>query len=182
MECVFYFFFFSIPNISKKKMDNIKSGKVYKITGGNKIYIGSTSTTLKRRFSIHKAIYRQWLNDKTKNTCSMFELFKNYGLLGCNIELLEELKDCTKEKLLKKEAEYIKNNTDIAINKNIPCRTPKEFYNDNRDVILNKQRIRDRANKDKKRLYYLKHKDDISNKRKIYYQNKKNTLTQKIEN
>jgi len=68
-----------------------KRGKIYKIidVGYNKCYIGSTAEkTLSNRMSRHRydyKIYKQTLNEKM--TC--FDIFDEYGIENCKIELIE---------------------------------------------------------------------------------------------
>ena len=124
--------------------------KIYRIvdnTNGN-IYIGKTENTLKQRLKRHKI-------DKD---CVSREIIKNEDY---KIELIEETEDETRER-------YWILNTD-CINHNIPGRTQKEWYadnrehlnqyrkeryQDNRDIILNKQKEYYENNKDKRKEYY----------------------------
>jgi len=124
--------------------------KIYKIidnTNGN-IYIGKTEQTLKLRLIQHKS---------HKNFSSK-EIIKNGDY---KIELIEETDDDTRERY------YIENTT--CINLNIPGRTQKEYYEDNKQYHKeyyyrryqhNKKEIKKHQNeyysnnKDKKKYYY----------------------------
>lgn len=67
-------------------MKNYTEGKVYKLVGAGKVYIGSTTTTLKARFASHKGYYRAWLKGKHRDYCSAYECLADPN---CSIELLE---------------------------------------------------------------------------------------------
>tara|TARA_R100001086_G_scaffold249774_1_gene190840 strand:+ start:1397 stop:1861 length:465 start_codon:yes stop_codon:yes gene_type:complete len=93
-------------------------GYIYKLVCSetDNVYYGSTTDPL-RRYNQHCSIY---------NNCSSKILVKpELHLLDCIcIENYEEFK----KKLKLKEKEYIKNNN--CVNKNIPLRTNKEYYQD----------------------------------------------------
>jgi hypothetical protein len=104
--------------------------KIYRIvdnTNGN-IYIGKTKKKyLCDRLANHRYGYKRGF------TCSSREIIKNGDY---RMELIEETDDETRER-------YWILNTD-CINKVIPGRTKKErnkeHYENNRDIILNKQK------------------------------------------
>ena len=129
-----------------------QQGKIYKIecniTG--EVYYGSTIDTLNRRLTLH--IYDRHCKSKQIIDRGDYEmiLIKNYP---CNnvYELEEE------------EAKYIRNNT--CINNNIPHRTRKEHYEDNKDKILEKKK-QDRKNNPEKYRQLDKNKYE-KNKEKI---------------
>jgi len=50
----------------------------------NDIYVGSTTQTLRQRFSLHKCNYNRWKND-IGGTCSSYKLFEKYGVDNCTI-------------------------------------------------------------------------------------------------
>jgi hypothetical protein len=105
------------------------NGIIYKLTSPetDKFYIGSSRHSLNKRFSQHKSRYNNFVLGKGKKYTA-FEILKNPN---CTIELLEELNCNNKEELLMKEKQYIKDNINNVINKNIPNRGLKEYYQDN---------------------------------------------------
>ena len=106
--------------------------KIYKIidnTNGN-IYIGKTTQSLKRRLSHHKS----------HKNCSSREIIKNRDY---RIELIEETDDESRERY------WIENSN--CINEQIPGRTDKEYYRDNKDKIQEYQRKKYEKNKEKKK-------------------------------
>ena len=131
-------------------MVNYSNGKVYKIEPvcehqEGEIYIGSTTKKLLcQRMTAHRKDYKMWKNE-TNNVGKVmaYELFDKYGLDNCKIILLEEVNATSKDELLSKEAYYIRNLK--CVNKYIPLRTQKEYYNDN--IIKIKQNRKDYSNK-----------------------------------
>jgi hypothetical protein len=110
-------------------MEKLKVGKIYKLidnTNGN-IYIGSTILTLNKRLSVHKCKYKSYLNNKYTYVTS-FEIIKNNDY---RIEIIKYVIYKDKIELRQRERYYIENND--CINKNIPSRTLKEYYIDNKD-------------------------------------------------
>ena len=142
-----------------------KNSKIYAIKSDltDKIYIGSTTQRLCKRFSQHKDNFL-----KNKETVSSFELFK---IGNCFIELIELFPCSCKEELFKKEGEIIRQFKDIVINKQIAGRKNKEWYEDNKEKQITKQKKYSNDNKDKvkeyQKEYYEKNKEKL-----IEYQNK----------
>ena len=112
--------------------------KIYKIvdnTNGN-IYIGITTETLKKRLGRHKCT----------TDCKSREIIKNGNY---KIELIEQTDDKSRERYWIETTE--------CINKKIPGRTYKEYYEEN---------------KEKKAEYREKNKEKIAEQKKEY--NEKN--------
>ena len=65
-----------------------------------------------------------------------YDLFNEYGVENCKIELIEYFKCDTLQELRRKEGEYIEN-TD-CVNKLVAGRTYKEYYEDNNDKKHNR--------------------------------------------
>ena len=97
-------------------MPNYQQAKIYKLTSSNtdKVYYGSTCSSLNQRKQTHISQYKSWLNKKGPYVSS-FEIVK-YD--NCEITLLENFPCNSSQELLKKEGEYIRNNT--CVNKNKP--------------------------------------------------------------
>jgi hypothetical protein len=125
------------------------NGIIYKLVSpdSDKFYIGSSRHNLNLRFSQHKSRYNNYVLGRGKKYTA-FEILKNPN---CTIELIEEIKCDDKNIILEKEKQYIKDNINNVINKNIPNRSLKEYYQDN------KQKYKD---------YYSNNRDD-----KLKYQN-----------
>ena len=140
-------------------------GKIYQIVdiGYNKCYIGSTTEGLSMRMARHMADFKKLLNGSAKGHIRSYDLFNEYGVENCKIELIEYYKCDSLAELRKREGEHIKN-TD-CVNKNVAGRTDKEYYDDNKDEILERNKEYKQDNKDKileqKKEYYQNNKDKI---------------------
>ena len=120
-----------------------KKGKIYKIVdiGYNKCYIGSTCESLSQRMARHRASYNQFLQGKS-NEARSFEIFDDYGVENCKIELIEEFSCNNKDELRKREGHFIK--TTECINKQIAGRTKQEYNQDNaeqRKIVKKKKTL-----------------------------------------
>lgn len=156
-----------------------KNGRIYKITSDStdKIYIGSTCQPLYKRMGEHRCSYKRFLNgNKIKSTS--YELIK---LDDAIITLIEDYPCERKEQLHARERYHIELNKDICINKNIPTRTKKEWYEENKEGIAEKDKQYQDTNKEKikeqKNEYYQCNKEKIKEQRKEYYY----TNTEKIK-
>ena len=128
-----------------------KNGKIYSIRSyqTKNVYIGSTTQPLTKRLSLHKTKFNSWISEKA-GYVSSYEIIQ-YD--DSYIELIEQYPCKNRSELLKREGEIIRNSDDV-VNKMIPGRTKKEYYNDN---------------KDKKQQYYNDNKEKILLKAKDYY-------------
>jgi len=137
--------------------------KIYKITSNqsDNIYIGSTCNPLYKRLGQHKSTYKEFINGKTNN-CTSFELIK---LGDAIITLIEDYPCESKEQLRARERYYIELNKDICVNKVIPTRTCKEYYQTNKETIEEQQKEYREANKKKIKEQQKKYKN--ANKEKI---------------
>ena len=140
------------------------NGKIYQITdiGYNKYYIGSTTEELSQIIARHRTNYKSFLKHG-KKFMSSFDLFSEYGVENCKIELIEYFKCDTLQELRKREGEVIKNTE--CVNKCVAGRTEKEWREDNKDKIREDDKIR-----------HAKNKDEIKERKKEYYQNNKDKI------
>jgi hypothetical protein len=127
-------------------------GIVYCIKSPNtdKVYVGSTTLTLSKRFIGHKADYKRFLDNKTR-------FMSSYDILAFDdayIEEIEKFESITKEELLKKEGEYIQSME--CVNRIIP----RGFTNDSEE--------RKEIRKEYSKKYYLKNRDIINENAKEY--------------
>ena len=136
-------------------MVNYNNGKIYKIEPNcehekNEIYIGSTTKKyLSQRMVEHRGNYNRWKNGQTNKTMS-FDLFEKYGLDNCDIILIENVNVNSKDELIAREKHFIK--TLKCINKLVPGRTKKEHYEENKEVLLEKQKQYYNDNIDMKKI------------------------------
>ena len=134
-------------------MVNYGNGKIYKVvcSESGKVYIGSTTVTLSRRMTQHRAPSN---NSMTKD------------FIDGKIFLIEDFPCGRKEQLESRERFHIESME--CVNKCIPTRTRKE-YNEN-----NKEQIRQKLKE-----YQEKNKEQIRQQRKQYREKNKEAIKQK---
>ena len=147
-----------------ENQNKYQNGKIYKIVdiGYNKCYIGSTTESLSMRMTRHRQTYKQFLRGGKGSHIRSYDLFNEYGIENCKIELIEYYKCDTLQELRKREGEHIKNTE--CINKLVAGRTRKEYYEDNKDKIKEYRDI----NKDKTREYNNEYREKNKDKMKEY--------------
>lgn len=169
-------------------------GFVYKIISsiGDKVYIGSTTQGLNKRYSNHKNKYK----NPTKYTYTSFLLFDEYGIDTCSIHMIETVEFKEKDELFIRERYWI-DNTDNCVNKSKPNYTKEEkdeskekekerkkkWYEENKDKEDFKQKRRDNSKRysdnnldkvrEKSRIYGELHKEERSKKYKEWYEKNK---------
>jgi hypothetical protein len=147
---------------------NYANTKIYKIFSysGDKIYIGATTKQyLSQAMSKHRDNYTQYKKGKTTHI-SLFDLFDEYEIGNCLIELIDSRPCANKNEASKFQGEYVKSLD--CINKHIPGRTDKEYYQDNKVKIL-----------DYKKEYYETNKEKMNEITKQYFKDNKERLNEK---
>ena len=146
-------------------MPNYQNSKIYRLVcseTGNQ-YIGSTTQSLSQRKSGHKI--------KT-NICT------SKSLINPEIFLIENCPCNSKEELHKIERIYIENNE--CVNKFIPTRTKKEYYQDNKEYMIERVRKWNKNNKESRVIYKKEYRklniEKIKNNDKEYYNKNKDKL------
>ena len=119
-------------------MPNYSDGKIYAIRSHqtDKVYIGSTTQLLSKRFYEHKKSYERYIKDQKKAYITSFEMFK-YN--DCYIELIKNYPCKNKEELSKEEGALIRKMN--CVNKKIAGRTLKEYYDENRVQYNEKMKL-----------------------------------------
>ena len=143
-------------------MSKYQNAKIYRIKSlhSDDEYIGSTCNSLARRMTGHRDKFNKFKNGDD-NYCSSYHLFE---LGGEYIELIENFPCNTKQELCIKEGEHIKASSN-NVNKLIPGRTYKEWYDANKDIIS-----------EKCKLYRETHKEEIKANAKLYREVNKEKL------
>jgi len=167
-------------------MVNYSNGKIYKIqhiSGEGQVYVGSTTKQyLSQRMDTHRSDYKKWKNGKARLVTS-YNIFETYGIDNCLITLLESVNANSKDELLVREAYWIKQLD--CVNKVIPNRTDKEYYEDHKQEIAEYKKQYQQDNKEdisqNKKQYYLHNKQDISQKHKKYNQDHKEEIAEKAK-
>jgi hypothetical protein len=140
------------------------SGKIYKIVdiGYNKCYYGSTVQELSSRMSRHRSNYKRY-NEGRGGLFTAFNLFDEFGVENCKIELVELFPCNIKSELTAREGFYIKNNE--CVNKNVAGRCRQQYRIDNKEQISTYNKTYRDANKEtiasKKKAYRLEIKSHL---------------------
>ena len=164
--------------------NKFQNGKIYKITdiGYNKCYIGSTTEELSMRMARHRSKFKVFLKSG-EGYISSCDLFNEYGVENCKIELIQYYKCDTLQELRKREGEHIKNTE--CVNKLVAGRTQKEYNEDNKVKLQEKAKEYHEANKDKinehKREYYKINKDKIHEHKKEYREQNRDKINEKAK-
>lgn len=141
-------------------MINYQLGKIYKIVGNNKIYVGSTCERLLcQRLAGHNGAYKLYQKGLYRNVTSFQCLSDPYHY----IELLELCPCDSKDELHKCERKWIEQLD--CVNKIIPGRTHKQYLLDNKDKI-----------KEQKKAYIEANKEQINEQLKAYREANKDKI------
>jgi hypothetical protein len=146
-------------------MVNYQNGKIYKIVCNitGLIYIGSTAEKyLSNRLAKHRTNYKDYLNGKFHYITS-FKILENNNY---EIILLETYPCNNKYELEARERFYIE--ICNCANKCIPNRTKKEWYEDNKNYIIEKTKQYQKDNKDYYKQYQKQYREDNKDKIKQY--------------
>ena len=110
-------------------------GKIYRIcdVGYTKSYYGSTTQALSMRLAGHRRNYRLHKEHKC-NKVAVYDLFDEFGVKNCKIELVEDFPCETRNELQRQEGHHIRQNE--CINKIRLGRTSKEYYEHHKDTII----------------------------------------------
>jgi len=152
-------------------MPDYTKGKIYKIVCNitGLIYVGSTcEPTLARRLAEHLKTFKQWKNGQNKSMTS-YKILENGNY---DIILLETYACQNKDELHKRERYYIE--TLSCVNKRIEGRTRKEWYETNKDILLQKQKNKYIENKEcfasRAKAYREKHSEKIKSQKNEKYE------------
>lgn len=131
-------------------MPNFKGGKIYKLVSNNtnKIYIGSTTLSLKDRLSRHKANYKMNKSYISSRHILQFD--------DVNIVLIEEYPCSSKKELLEREQYHQDENKNICVNNRRAIRDreakiayDKEYQNKHYDKHIQAVKKYNEKNKEK---------------------------------
>jgi hypothetical protein len=144
--------------------------KIYKIwsTQGDKIYVGSTCKDyLSQRMTAHRGDYNKWKRG-THGYVASYILFEEYGLENCFIELLEAKSCSSIDEVRQLEGKYIRELT--CVNKFIAGRSPKEsmkeYYENNKEKIIQQIKEYQDNNKENVKQYKKKYRDNNKEKKR----------------
>lgn len=155
-------------------MPNYANAKIYTIrcrSDDTLIYIGSTTQTLSQRMTQHRSDYN-------RSKCnSLYNYIVNGDWVDWHIELYEYYPCNSKEELLKKEGDIIRQIG--TINKQIAGRTGKEYRDDNAEYFKEKSKKYYVNNIDKIKKYREDNADKIKEKVKKYRENNAEKIIEK---
>jgi hypothetical protein len=147
-------------------MPNYQNGKIYCIRSHqtDKVYLGSTCQKLCKRMATHRSKYKRFLNGNHHNVTS----FDILSYDDAYIELIQHYPCDTKEELHKREGQYIRKLN--CVNKCVPGRTKKEYYNENKEFVKTiMKKYRDSHKQEKKeydRKFRIKNLEKINKRMK----------------
>ena len=152
-------------------MPDYSKGKIYRIVCNqtNEQYIGSTTQTLAQRLTTHKSTH------SISRPSSSQQIIErgNYAIV-----LIDECPCENKNQFERRERYFIE--TMDCINKVIPTRTIKEYYEANKEQISEYHRAHYQANREqlaeKQHTYREANKEQISEYHRAHYQSNKERL------
>lgn len=132
--------------MDSKGENKYQNGKIYKIVdvGYNKCHIGSTCENLSKRMSRHRSDYGTWLKGSKRHYTSVFDMFEEFGVKNCKIELIEKYICSDPWELRRQEGYHIQQHN--CVNKYIAGRTQQEsskIYREQHHETINQQHICD---------------------------------------
>ena len=150
---------------TKKNIYN--NGKIYRVcdNGYTKFYYGSTVQPLAVRMGGHRLDYTRCKNCNFQQV-SLFDIFDEFNHSNCKIELVELYPCQSREELRKREGYHIQNNE--CVNKRVAGRSGKEYREQNREAIHEKQKEYYNKHIEKIRMYRKGRADEMSNYNKEY--------------
>ena len=127
-------------------------GKIYQIidNSNNKCYYGSTIERLSARMAGHRRKYKEYKDGKYPHV-TVFQIFDEFGVENCKIELVENYSTNSKEELLRKEGEHISKGQ--CVNRCIAGRTRQEWRDEHREE---KQKYDQQYNNENKTMIHAK--------------------------
>ena len=159
-------------------MPNYQESKIYKLESIGGLYIGSTTYTLSHRLSVHKAIYKRYMNGAITSCPSSSRILEHPD---CKISLIELFPCTTKQELRNREQFYIMTFPECV---NIQMRSTKEEirtrYNQER---MSKYYQAREATREEREAKKVAKKEALLVKRKLkekeFYQENKERLIEK---
>ena len=150
-------------------------GKIYKLINDvdDKEYVGSTIQTLAQRKGSHK-------KDAVKKPHTRaYQHLNKIGWDNVKIILVENYPCDNKEELTAREAYWIRE-LKAELNKVIPSRTKKEYYQEHKEDILAKEKAKYQENKEtileKSKVYRENNKEKVAESNKKWRENNKEAL------
>jgi hypothetical protein len=174
--------------------ERYKNGKIYTIRyrgDAALIYVGSTCLPLYKRWYHHK---KNCFNENCQgNNMLLYQTIRETNNINdWYVELYEEYPCDNKEQLLKREGEVIRELGNL--NQRIAGRSDKEYYNDNKEKLMEKKKEYNFRNKErlaeykkqyrvdnieKSKQYIIDNKEKIAEQQKKWFERNKEQLSEK---
>lgn len=158
---------------------DFSKGKIYTLRSRScdLVYIGSTIQTLPDRLSGHKRDYKTYLKTGKKN-CASFQILEKGDAY---IELFEYYPCNTEQELRRYEGQCQRKYE--CVNLEIAGRTKAEYYQDNKEQLLEKRKKHYQENKEqileKDKKNRQENKEKFAERDKKYYQDNKEQILEK---
>ena len=149
-------------------------GQIYSIRSPHTemVYYGSTISPLSKRFHGHNNDMKRGLYSSSHEILKLGDAY---------IEWVEDFPCNSKKELDRREGQIQRENKQHCVNLCIAGRTPKEYYEANKDAVNAKHREHYQANKDavlaQQKEYNKTHRDAINAKQREYRRAKKTTAS-----
>ena len=136
-----------------------------KVPDNNYVYVGTTSQSLRERFRVHKQDATFSINANNK----LYKRMNEVGLDAWEIKPLFVL-ECDITKIREFEKKWMKT-LEVDLNTISPLRTKGEYYNENKEKILQQKKKYSLENKDvirQREVYRRENKEKIHQREKEY--------------
>lgn len=151
-------------------MVNYANSKIYKLVSeiDNMIYVGSTTRSLAQRKGEH-------LSKAKKKPRKVHDHFNSIGWENVSIILVEAY-PCENIEVLRQRERHWIDTLGAELNRHIPSRSKKQWYEENKETLLPRMREKNQHNKEHRKevrkAYYEKNKKAIQQAQRAY--NEKN--------
>ena len=164
--------------VSTKSKADFKNGKIYIIRNSvnDLTYIGSTCQSLSQRMAQH----RKSIKEVKKYDMKLYACMRELDTNNFYIELLEYCPCNTRDELLKKEGECIRN-LKPKLNSKIEGRSKKEWYEDNWDRLQEHRETNKERTNARMKIYRDSNKEEIRERKKIEYEKHKEQYLQRAK-
>jgi group I intron endonuclease len=154
-------------------MVNYANGQIYKLVNNvdDEIYIGSTCGTLRLRKCGHKS------KAKKDTERRVYKHLNEIGWDNVDIILIEAC-DCQNKDELHRRERYWIDTLNSSLNKVLPTRTQKEYYEDNKETIEEQQKAYRETHKEEMKTWREANKEVIAEQKKQHYEDNKEVIAE----
>ena len=148
-------------------MNDLAIGNIYKITCNldpSIYYIGSTFSSIARRFKIHQQTYKT----SNRTNIAIYEYFYKYGIDNFSISLIKSYKVVRTHN---KDVKHLQAYEQLWMNKLKKCCNKKKAFNPLFKIADRESKLkygRKQSTKDRKKIYDKQYKEQNKEKLKVY--------------